>query len=195
MNMSLAHIEAGLRTESLRSPFPEEFNRRTISILSDLHFAPTRLSAKNLIGEGVMPKNIFVTGNTVIDALQYVINWIENDQHLNLKLGQIIQKQLPFDYEKDIFVLITGHRRENFGEGFAEICKAIRELAEENKSVHFVYPVHLNPNVLQPVNKALAGLKNVHLISPLSYLPFVYLMNLSYLVLTDLGGIQEEAPD
>ncbi len=194
MDIPLAHIEAGLRTKKLRSPFPEEFNRRAISIMSDLHFAPTQLSAENLTSEGIMADTIFVTGNTVIDALQYVINWIENDQHLNFKLSRIIKKQLPFNYKKDIFILITGHRRENFGKGFAEIYKAIRELAEENPSVHFVYPVHLNPNVVQPATKTLAGLRNVHLIKPLSYLPFVNLMNLSYFVLTDSGGIQEEAP-
>lgn len=194
MNIPLGHIEAGLRTTNLKSPFPEEFNRRTTGIVSNLHFAPTQASAENLLREGVSEKTIFVTGNTVIDALYWVSSRMNTDPEMNYKVNQSLNQKLTFDYHNKKFILITGHRRENFGQGFAEICKAIRELAKQYSKLHFIFPVHLNPKVLRPVNEALANLENVHLIAPLAYLEFVYLMRLSYLVLTDSGGVQEEAP-
>ena len=194
MNIPLGHVEAGLRTTNLKSPFPEEFNRRTTGIVSNLHFAPTQASADNLLREGVSEKTIFVTGNTVIDALYWVSNRMNTDPEMNCKVNQSLNQKLTFDYHNKKFILITGHRRENFGQGFAEICKAIRELAKQYPKLHFIFPVHLNPKVLRPVNEALANLENVHLIAPLAYLEFVYLMRLSYLVLTDSGGVQEEAP-
>lgn len=190
----VGHIEAGLRTHDLYAPFPEEFNRQVASKVTRWHFAPTELSRANLIAERVDDASISVTGNTVIDALHWVLNRIEADAERSAHLAQSISQLLPFNWQSDRFVLITGHRRENFGEGFLQICEALRELASRFDNVHFVYPVHLNPNVQKPVRTILAGLSNVHLIEPLDYEPFVYLLKDSYLVLTDSGGIQEEAP-
>lgn len=188
--VKVGHIEAGLRTNNLYSPWPEEANRKLTGVLTEFHFSPTENSKINLLKEGVSNNNIFVTGNTVIDALYYIVDKIRNDNNLR----DLLLKKFQFlDFNKKI-VLITGHRRENFGLGFENICKALSELADQHTSVQFVYPMHLNPNVREPVKKYLSQKSNVFLIEPLDYLPFVFLMDLSYLILTDSGGIQEEAP-
>jgi UDP-N-acetylglucosamine 2-epimerase (non-hydrolysing) len=190
----VGHVEAGLRTHDLYAPFPEEFNRQVASKVTRWHFAPTALSRANLLAERVAEAAITVTGNTVIDALHWVLARIDSDAHRREQLNDGLNAALPFDWHADRFVLVTGHRRENFGDGFLQICTAIRDLATRYPAVHFVYPVHLNPNVRDPVNEILAGLSNVHLIEPLDYEPFVYLLRKAHLVLTDSGGIQEEAP-
>lgn len=187
--IDIAHIEAGLRTHNLYSPFPEEANRKLTGALAKYHFAPTDSAKNNLISESIQPDNIFVTGNTVIDALFLTCKKIDQNEALK----QELQQQFADFHDKKV-VLITGHRRENFGSGFENICTAIAQLAELFPQVVFVYPVHLNPNVREPVNRILQGKDNVHLIEPLDYFAFVYLMRLSYLILTDSGGIQEEAP-
>lgn len=192
--ISVGHIEAGLRTHDLCAPFPEEFNRQVTSKLAKWHFAPTALSRQNLLHEGVPDIQISVTGNTVIDGLFLVLDRIESDALRRDSISKFLEERLPFSWQEDRFVLITGHRRENFGDGFMQICEALRALAMHHSDVHFVYPVHLNPNVQEPVNSILMGLTNVHLIDPLDYEPFVYLLKHCYLVLTDSGGIQEEAP-
>lgn len=190
----VGHVEAGLRTHDLHAPFPEEFNRQVVSRVASWHFAPTELSRANLIAERVDDKSITVTGNTVIDALHWVLNCIDSNGGRFAQLIQSLNQVLSFNWQSDRFVLITGHRRENFGDGFLQICEALRELASKFSGVHFVYPVHLNPNVQKPVRTILEGLSNVHLVEPLDYEPFVYLLKHSYVVLTDSGGIQEEAP-
>ena len=192
--VSVGHIEAGLRTHNLYAPFPEEFNRQVASKVTKWHFAPTSLSRQNLLNEGIPEIRISVTGNTVIDALFWVLNQIESDARRQASISKFLEERLSFPWQQDRFVLITGHRRENFGDGFMQICEALRELAVRYPDVHFVYPVHLNPNVQEPVRLVLMGLSNVHLIDPLDYEPFVYLLKHCYLVLTDSGGIQEEAP-
>jgi len=191
---SVGHIEAGLRTHNLYAPFPEEFNRQVVSKITKWHFAPTALSRQNLLNEGVPEIQISVTGNTVIDALFWVLNRIDTDAHRQARIAKFLEERLPFSWQQDRFILITGHRRENFGDGFMQICEALKELAMYYPDIHFVYPVHLNPNVQEPVKSILMGLSNVHLIDPLDYEPFVYLLKHCYLVLTDSGGIQEEAP-
>lgn len=190
----VGHVEAGLRTFDLRAPFPEEFNRQVASKVSQWHFAPTALSRQNLLDERIPAGRIAVTGNTVIDALHWVLRRIERDAVREQAVSAMLDDRLPFDWRTSRFVLITGHRRENFGDGFLQICQALRELAARFAQVHFVYPVHLNPNVQQPVNEMLAGLGNVHLVEPLDYEPFAWLLKHCHLVLTDSGGIQEEAP-
>ncbi|MCA0894474.1 non-hydrolyzing UDP-N-acetylglucosamine 2-epimerase [Microbulbifer agarilyticus] len=185
----VAHVEAGLRTDDIYSPWPEEMNRKLTGAIAQYHFAPTTLSRQNLLNESVAEENITVTGNTIIDALIDVVRRIETDDKLSAEL----ESQFPFLHPDKKIVLITGHRRENFGTGLENICHAIRELAARD-DVQFVFPVHLNPRVQGPVNQMLSELDNVHLISPLTYLPFVYLMHRAYLILTDSGGIQEEAP-
>jgi UDP-N-acetylglucosamine 2-epimerase (non-hydrolysing) len=187
--IAIGHVEAGLRTHNLYSPWPEEFNRRTTSLLTKWHFAPTTKSQQNLIEEKVSPNLITVTGNTVIDALHWVTNKIESDSRLSDELDH----QFSYINPNRKLVLVTGHRRENFGDGFLNICKAIKNIAARD-DVEVVYPVHLNPNVQQPVHELLSNLSNVHLVEPLDYLPFVYLMNQAHLILTDSGGVQEEAP-
>ena len=191
--IKIGHVEAGLRTEDLYSPWPEEGNRRLTSVLTDYHFSPTNTSKKNLLNEGVRRSSIFVTGNTVIDALQLVINRIDNDKGLRLTIESIIHKSGFKDLDSR-FILVTGHRRENFGQGFINICKALKEIAVQNPSINILYPVHLNPNVSDLVNKMLSEVKNIKLVKPFQYEEFIYLMNKSYLILTDSGGIQEEAP-
>ncbi len=188
----IAHVEAGLRTCNIYSPWPEEANRHLTSVLAEYHFTPTEESAENLIKENVLPDRVIVTGNTVIDALFLVIENISSNAQLKLKL--IALMSLPFDIESCTYILVTGHRRENFGQGFVNICESICTIARENPTVHIVYPVHLNPNVREPVLTMLSGIDNVHLIEPLEYEAFVYLMSRSYLILTDSGGVQEEAP-
>jgi len=193
-NIPVAHVEAGLRTHDLAAPFPEEFNRQVASKLATWHFAPTSQSEENLLAEGVGPERILVTGNTVIDALFWVLGRIDESGRRRGAIEELLDSQLPFDWRRTRFVLITGHRRENFGEGFEQICRALETLAGRFADVHFVYPVHLNPNVQAPVRRILGELDNVHLIPPLDYEPFVYLLRACDLVLTDSGGIQEEGP-
>lgn len=189
---AVAHVEAGLRTGNKHHPFPEEINRRITGVLADLHFAPTERARQNLLHEGVASESVYVTGNTVIDALFQVRTRIEEDPGLKAKLAA----QFPWLDETRRLVVITGHRRENFGEGMKEICRALAKLARQWPGVDFVYPVHLNPNVLEPVNSILrpASAANLHLIEPLDYFSFVYLLLNCDVVLTDSGGIQEEAP-
>lgn len=186
----VGHVEAGLRTGDIYSPWPEEMNRKITGAVATYHFAPTARAEHNLLSEGQYQSTVTVTGNTVIDALFEVINIIKT----NSATESAVLDTLPFVRENRKIVLITGHRRENFGSGFESMCQAIKEMAENNPEVQFVYPVHLNPNVREPVNRILSDQENVLLIEPLEYLPFVYLMSRSYLILTDSGGIQEEAP-
>lgn len=185
----VGHVEAGLRTWNKHAPFPEEINRKITSCVADLHFAPTEGAKQNLLNEGVPEESIHVTGNTVIDALLEVVERIKS----NPDLEQSLAKQFPFLNSNQKLILVTGHRRESFGEGFERICQALKSLGER-EDVQIVYPIHLNPNVQEPVNRILKNCPQVHLIKPLDYLPFVYLMNQSYLIITDSGGIQEEAP-
>lgn len=188
----VAHIEAGLRTGDKYAPFPEEMNRKITGAVADLHFAPTAASQANLLAEGVPAATIHVTGNTVIDALLAVVEKLKTSAALQAELAE----RFGFLDASKKLILVTGHRRENFGEGFQNICHALADVAERHPDVEILYPVHLNPNVRQPVNDILAarGLSNVHLIEPVDYLPFVYLMNRSHLIITDSGGVQEEAP-
>lgn len=186
----VAHVEAGLRTGNLLSPWPEEANRKLTGALASLHFAPTDKARDNLTREGVRAQAIVVTGNTVIDALLHVRECLATDA----KLREDVQRMLPqFDSSRRL-VLVTGHRRESFGDGFERICAALAQIARTRPDVDVVYPVHLNPSVREPVNRLLTGIANVHLIEPLDYLPFVSLMDRAHLILTDSGGIQEEAP-
>lgn len=187
--ISVAHVEAGLRTRNLYSPWPEEANRQLTGRIARLNFAPTEEARANLLAEGVPESSISVTGNTVVDALLEVSQRIDNDS----KFSDVLKSKFSFLRDDKRLVLVTGHRRENFGSGFEAICYALKEIASD-PSVQVVYPVHLNPNVQQPVQRILGEVSNVHLIPPLDYLPFVYLMKRSYLILTDSGGIQEEAP-
>lgn len=186
----VGHIEAGLRTYKIYSPWPEEGNRQLTRVLSELHFAPTEQAAEHLRKEGVPEEKLIVTGNTVIDALLQIKAKLDTNDLIN---EQMLQHYSMLNLDKKR-VLITGHRRENFGDGFENICRAIAELATEFRDVEFVYPMHLNPNVREPVNRLLSGFDNIKLIEPQDYLPFIWLMTKSYLILTDSGGIQEEAP-
>ncbi len=189
----VGHVEAGLRTGNLYSPWPEEGNRQIASKLTTLHFAPTGLNRQNLLNESVDDKNIVVTGNTVIDALLLTLEKVKEQAHW---INELPESLRPVIESNQRVVLITGHRRESFGQGFSNICQAIASLAEQHRDIHFLYPVHLNPTVREPVHRILGarGNDNVHLIEPLDYLPFVAMMQRSYLVLTDSGGVQEEAP-
>lgn len=197
----VGHVEAGLRTHNIYSPWPEEMNRQITGRIATYNFAPTPLSCENLLKEGVDDKKITVTGNTVIDALYWVVNKIKNDVVLNEELKQILAK-VGYDTERLVdgrkLVLITGHRRENFGDGFINMCSAIRDLKNKYPEVDFVYPMHLNPNVREAIHevfgKDLSNLGNMFFIEPLEYLSFIYLMEKATIVLTDSGGIQEEAP-
>lgn len=188
--IAVGHVEAGLRTGNIYSPWPEEANRKLTGALTKYHFAPTETSKENLIKENYSEADIYVTGNTVIDALLMIVDKLNNDQNLQLKMAA----NFPYLNEFDRLILVTGHRRESFGGGFERICEALVEVAKAYSQDLILYPVHLNPNVQEPVNRILAGINNIKLIEPQSYLPFVYLMNRSYLILTDSGGIQEEAP-
>lgn len=180
----VVHIEAGLRSSNIYSPFPEEINRVLTSKIAKYHFSPTSRAAENLISEGIDETDIFITGNTVIDALFQITKRIEN-QNISIK---------GYNFSSRKIILVTGHRRENFGQGFLNICDALSLLAKKFPEIDIVYPVHLNPNVNAPVKKLLDNIKNIFLIEPLEYIDFVYLMNRSYIILTDSGGIQEEAP-
>jgi UDP-N-acetylglucosamine 2-epimerase (non-hydrolysing) len=193
-HIRVGHVEAGLRTHQIDTPFPEEFNRQVVSKIASLHFAPTALSEKNLLVEGVDKAHIHVTGNTVIDALHWVTNRVEADTARRRQIESKINQALGFQWLNKKFILITGHRRENFGEGFVQICQAIKASALRYPEIHFVYPVHLNPNVREPVSRLISGLSNVHLIEPMDYEPFAYLLKHALIVLTDSGGLQEEAP-
>lgn len=186
----IGHVEAGLRTNDLFSPWPEEANRKLTASLANLHFSPTIAAKKNLINEGIDKEKIYVTGNTVIDSLLIAKNLLNS----NKKLKNDIDLKLPRFKKDNKMILVTGHRRENFGDGFKQICEAIKEIALNNKDLEIVYPVHLNPNVKKPVFNILSSISNIHLIDPVEYLTFIRLMNKSYLILTDSGGIQEEAP-
>lgn len=192
LKIPIGHVEAGLRTYNINSPFPEEFNRQLTSKVAALHFAPTEAARQNLLKEGVKDSQIYVTGNTVIDALLAVVEKAKSanfSKHI-LETAFFL-KQIN---ENTRIILVTGHRRENFGCGFEEICLSLRDIAADNPDVYIVYPVHLNPNVRKPVNRILSNVKNVYLVEPMEYLEFVKLMELSYIILTDSGGIQEEAP-
>lgn len=195
----VGHVEAGLRTHDIYSPWPEEMNRQITGRIASLHFSPTTTSRDNLLAENVNPANIVVTGNTVIDALKIVVAKIESDPALEQKLINCVAS-MGYDLSRldggRRLVLITGHRRENFGDGFLNICNAIKELAEKYPDVDFLYPMHLNPNVRRPINEVFGSIShgNAFFIEPLEYLYFVYMMKRSYLILTDSGGIQEEAP-
>lgn len=184
----VCHVEAGLRTFNKSSPFPEEINRKITGVIADYHFAPTQKSKDNLLAEGVNEETIIVTGNTVIDALLQSSKKVENINNLEIEfLKSIIIKNKKI-------ILVTGHRRENHGQGFISICEALKNIAINNSDVQIIYPVHLNPNVKKPVYKILSNIDNIKLINPLAYPAFVWLMNQSYLIITDSGGVQEEAP-
>lgn len=185
----VGHVEAGLRTGNLYAPWPEEANRRLTAPLAALHFAPTARAQTNLHAEGIDPASVHVTGNTVIDALLQVVDRIEKDATLEA----LLESRFPFLDRARKLILVTGHRRENFGEGMEQICRALRTLGELG-NVQVVYPAHLNPNVQEPVHRLLSSANSVHLLPPQDYLPFVYLMMRSHLILTDSGGVQEEAP-
>lgn len=188
----VGHVEAGLRTHNKFAPFPEEINRQVAGVVCDLHFAPTEQARANLLREGVADSAIVVTGNTVVDALLSIVGRIGRDD----KLTREMEARFSFLNPSRRLVLVTGHRRENFGEGFENICRALVELARRHDDVEILYPVHLNPNVQEPVKRILGGegAANIHLIDPLDYLPFVYAMNRAHLIITDSGGVQEEAP-
>lgn len=188
--IAVGHVEAGLRTGDLYAPWPEEANRKLTGALARLHFAPTKASRANLLAEGVAPETVFVTGNTVIDALLMVVARIEAEADLRARLAA----RFTFLDPDRRMLLVTGHRRESFGDGFRRICESLAETARRHPELDVVYPVHLNPNVQDPVRRHLSGIPNVHLTEPLDYLPFVYLMHRAYLILTDSGGVQEEAP-
>lgn len=192
LKIRVGHVEAGLRTGDKFNPFPEEINRKLTDAISDLYFAPTQRAKENLLREGVEEEKIFVTGNTVIDALL----WIRNQQssaNSQKKLRRFFSEKYGLPGDDRRLILVTGHRRESFGREFENICQGLKMITERNDDVEVVYPVHLNPNVQQPVNRILGKVKRVHLMEPLDYAPFVWLMNKSYLILTDSGGIQEEA--
>ena len=186
--IKVGHIEAGLRTFDKNSPFPEEVNRQITGRIADFHFAPTKISAQNLLNEKISVDNILVTGNTVIDSLLWTKSKIENNFE-NKSIAVLRQK---IDFSKKV-ILVTGHRRENFGDGFQNICKALVEIAKD-PAVEIVYPVHLNPNVQKPVESLLSGISNIHLVTPMDYSTFVWMMNQAYFIITDSGGVQEEAP-
>lgn len=191
LQIPIGHVEAGLRTYDKRSPFPEEINRQLISKVTDYHFVPTEMARANLLAEDILDQHIVVSGNTVIDALFSIL---EKARKTSFSDGLL--EQLPFLAKEDLpkVILVTGHRRENFGFGFEEICQALHDLAAKYPNVKIIYPVHLNPNVQEPVNRILKDAENIHLIEPQDYLPFVKLMDISYIILTDSGGVQEEAP-
>ena len=193
MQIPVGHVEAGLRTYNMLSPWPEEMNRQVTDRICTYYFAPTEQSKKNLLQENIDEKKIFITGNTVIDALLMAVDIISSTPGMEEKIAKEFQEK-GYTVGNREYILVTGHRRENFGEGFLHICKAIKELAALHPDMDIVYPVHLNPNVQKPVYELLSGVDNVYLISPFDYLPFIYAMQHSTLLLTDSGGVQEEAP-
>jgi len=187
---AVGHVEAGLRTGNMKSPWPEEANRKLTGVLADYHFAPTATAESNLIAEGYSTSDIIVTGNTVIDALLMAKEKLDS----NPSLLRSLENQFDFLDAGKKLILVTGHRRESFGRGFENICTALAEISSTNPDTEILYPVHLNPSVQEPVKRILSGIKNIHLIEPQDYLPFVYLMDRAHLILTDSSGIQEEAP-
>ena len=191
--IEIGHVEAGLRTCDKYKPFPEEINRHLTSVLADYHFAPTEQAKLHLLKEGTPEARIYVTGNTVIDALLWILKR-QSEPEQKMKMEAFFTKTLSPSTLSRRLILVTAHRRESFGEGFENICQALKEIALRNPDVHIVYPVHLNPNVREPVYRIVGGMDRIHLIEPLEYEPFVYLMNQSFFILTDSGGIQEEAP-
>jgi UDP-N-acetylglucosamine 2-epimerase (non-hydrolysing) len=191
--IKIGHVEAGLRTNNIYSPWPEEANRQITGVLANYHFAPTNISKENLLKENKDKSNILVTGNTVIDALFLALKKIEESSSLKNDIVRTINMQYKLQNERKI-ILVTGHRRENFGRGFVNICEALKTIANNNPDIDVIYPVHLNPNVQVPVKNILADTSNVYLIEPLQYESFIYLMNQSYFIITDSGGVQEEAP-
>ena len=191
--IAVGHVEAGLRTYDLLSPWPEEMNRQVTDRICTYYFAPTEMSKRNLLQENIEEQKVFVTGNTVIDALLMAVDIIAKKPGVREQI-QAELRQKGYTIGKRNYILVTGHRRENFGEGFLHICRAIKELAAAHPDMDIVYPVHLNPNVQKPVYELLSGLDNIYLISPLDYLPFIYAMQHATLLLTDSGGVQEEAP-
>ena len=193
MQIPVGHVEAGLRTYNMLSPWPEEMNRQVTDRICTYYFAPTEQSRANLLQENIDAKKIFITGNTVIDALLMAVDIISTTAGVKEKMAKELQEKGYTVGDRE-YILVTGHRRENFGDGFLHICKAIKELAALHPEMDIVYPVHLNPNVQKPVYELLSGLSNVYLISPLDYLPFIYAMQHSTLLLTDSGGVQDEAP-
>ena len=193
MQIPVGHVEAGVRTYNMLSPWPEEMNRQVTDRICTYYFAPTEQSRANLLQENIDAKKIFITGNTVIDALLMAVDIISTTAGVKEKMAKELQEK-GYTVSDREYILVTGHRRENFGDGFLHICKAIKELAALHPEMDIVYPVHLNPNVQKPVYELLSGLSNVYLISPLDYLPFIYAMQHSTLLLTDSGGVQEEAP-
>jgi UDP-N-acetylglucosamine 2-epimerase (non-hydrolysing) len=193
LNIKIAHIEAGLRTKDKFNPFPEEMNRRLTDCLADLYFAPTKNAKNNLIKEGIDENKIFITGNTVIDALLMTIEK-QNDLNRQKNIKQEFIDNYGISFNNQRLILVTGHRRESFGKDFENISYGLKKIAANNQNIQIIYPVHLNPNVQKPVKKILAGISNIHLMKPLDYFSFVWLLNQAYLILTDSGGIQEEAP-
>lgn len=191
--IKVGHVEAGLRTNNIYSPWPEEANRQITGVLANYHFAPTQTSKENLLKENKDEKSIIVTGNTVIDALFLALDKIEQNNELKNKILENINSHYKVKEAKKI-ILVTGHRRENFGQGFINICQALKTIALNNPDIDIVYPVHLNPNVQKPVKELLSNVSNVHLIEPLQYEAFLYLMSKAYFIITDSGGVQEEAP-
>lgn len=186
----VCHVEAGLRTFDRKYPFPEEFNRQLTGKIADFHFAPTTLSQNNLLQENTAKENVIVTGNTVIDALLIGINKVNTENFIDSEIEEL---KTILDFQKKI-ILVTGHRRENHGQGLLNICSALKTIAENNPETQIIYPVHLNPNVEKPVHELLSGINNIILVKPLAYAAFIWLMEKSYLIITDSGGIQEEAP-
>ncbi len=195
--IKVAHVEAGLRTGDIYSPWPEEANRQITGVLSNYHFAPTTTSQENLLRENKDPKSILVTGNTVIDALYLALDKIKSNSRLKESIVKSIEDDISddnFSLEESKFILVTGHRRENHGQGFINICKALKTIASNNPNIDIIYPVHLNPNVQKPVKELLSDIKNIYLIKPMQYEAFIYMMDKSYFIITDSGGVQEEAP-
>ena len=195
--IAVGHVEAGLRTGDIYSPWPEEANRKLTSQLTTFNFAPTETSKRNLLNENISPKNICVTGNTVIDALFLALDKIKNNPDFEKEILDSINESmnnLKLKTQNSKLILVTGHRRENHGQGFINICTALKEIATANPQIDIIYPVHLNPNVQKPVKELLSGIQNVHLIEPLQYEQFIYMMDRSYFIITDSGGVQEEAP-
>ncbi|ELD8765570.1 UDP-N-acetylglucosamine 2-epimerase (non-hydrolyzing), partial [Vibrio cholerae] len=188
--IAVGHVEAGLRTGNIYSPWPEEANRKLTGVLAKYHFSPTETSKNNLLHENFTEESIFVTGNTVIDALLMIKDKLDQDSALKARLAA----EFPYLDDNKKLILVTGHRRESFGSGFERICEALAQIANLHSDVQILYPMHLNPNVREPVSRILGKLENVFLVEPQQYLPFIYLMDRSYLILTDSGGIQEEAP-
>ena len=186
----VGHVEAGLRTDNIYNPWPEEVNRQITAVLANYHFAPTQTAKDNLLKENKNSQEIVVTGNTVVDALLLVLEKIKSDKNLKFQ----VEAEIEYKSQSSKFILVTGHRRENFGKGFISICKALKTIANSNPDIDIVYPLHLNPNVQKPVQEILGSISNIYLIDPLQYESFIYMMSKAYFLMTDSGGVQEEAP-